>query len=146
MLVVPRGAGRRKLQSYMKLKHWLQNSILLLLVLQLLHWLLPFLGLLPSAACSCVPAATDNAKDPFQANLAVGFVCCFSFTFWPNGSWSTPTSSTLCFAVVQGFAQCSTGLASNKQAHLLQQTMHLHNVKARADLLGFCDAFQQQVD
>ena len=43
MLIVPKGAGRRKLPSNMKLKHGLENSILLkLLVLQMFHWLLPF--------------------------------------------------------------------------------------------------------
>ena len=83
MLVVPEGAGRRKLLSDMKLNHGVQNNTLLrLLVLQLFRWLLPFWGCCHH--CSCVPAATDTVKDLFEANQAVGFVCCFPVTFCPK--------------------------------------------------------------
>ena len=104
MLVVPKGASRRKLLSNMKLKHGLQNSILpKLLVLELFHWLLPFFGLLPSL--SCVPAATDNTKDLFEANQAVVFVCCFPVTFCPKAkAGSGADRPQASFAVVSGGA------------------------------------------
>ena len=144
LTLVPKGAGRTKLLSNMTLKHRLQNSILLkLLVLQMLHWLLPFLGLLPSLLL----CTSGKGQCSPSLKLTRQLDCLLLY-----GHLLPQSKVGSSFAVVQGVAQCSTGVASQKQNEYFiinnfykeaqADATHLHKLNTIVNLLDFYDAFQ----